>query len=1088
MSPHKKNPNQPSENTSVTLDARSLNDQRISSINTDSTQNIAINKTLDHEALTLSQSKPIVAWNLNQQSSLTQTLDHHPSSDQKPLSYGLKHGEYLGHFEVLRELGRGGMGTVYEAFNHTLNRRVALKVLHVKEQLTLESLKSEARSIAQLEHPNIVQVYHLGELEYQTEKALFIEMQLVAGRPLNQILEDDDLGVTQCLHLLNQLLKALQHAHDRGVIHRDIKPDNVIVTSEGIAKLVDFGISADLNQQSSHQGASRAGTPAFMSPEVWTEGGWSVQSDLYAFGVSAYWMLSKRFPYTFPQNQGWVGIMQTHLNDQIEPLENLIPLPKALSKLLMSCLDKSPDRRPPSARDVSDEIERHLDEMLTREHDLDLTIDQSKMLQVLLWVNRHKQSFFAVLMILVINFLSIHLELFRRLDDDALDLLQSRQPVNRPTPVGIIGLDEAVYIDRDRHMNRESLARMVKQLFRRGVKSIGIDLIQDEPSSKALRLRDHWWQQAAQDPRLVISMALIDSSEKIQRSQLHSTEVDLLTKHGIQLLFDQFSPDPQDLALTSAEILLAGEQGLNPTQGIDEYVPSRQNLEPYLDQSLKRTRNRYMRISEKEYLILPYPELLKATQALGHIHLTLEDDGVIRKAPLLMRYKDRVFPSLGLLLAMRTLGAGLQDLDYVNDRIILSPPGHEPIYIPVNDRAEMSIRVRGSMNDRHQPSLLAFTQAQENEQIKLKAQSYIVGPTASIAGDQGTISHWRNVPKSYAHVLVAENIINGDFMYPIRLRWLLSLTAIASLLAYLFTLRSKPEWGILTTFVSLAGISSLCLLVLFYYDHELPLITISSQVLLACLIAMTVKELRSRQAQKELTIRLGEALPPRVADAIIKGNDTPLRLVKPQRRLITLVCIELSPLDELGDQLSPKILSTLLNQLSEELQALSIEFGALMVPSHRSATHIVFLRSSAKHGSMDALRFVLKVKKCWTEMLWRWKQESAQVSLSIVVGQGRCTWGILGVTKRSELGVQGTFVNRLESLTTLAQEQILMTHDVVQELKPIQQNQKTIIKLKARKRQPQILLTLSPGPSLKVAQEEEEPLTCYYLTASHQES
>lgn len=1019
---------------------------------------------------------------------LDETMDHDTSLGVKRISYGLQRGARLEHFEILRELGRGGMGTVYEAFNHTLSRRVALKILHVKRGASLSSLKSEARSIAQLEHPNIVQVYHLGELKHDAERALYIEMQLVNGRPLSDLIEEERLGLPRAVNLLIQILKALQHAHERGVIHRDVKPDNVIVTPEGVVKLVDFGISAELNKRAGRARGARAGTPAYMSPEVWTEGDWSVRSDLYAFGVSAYLILSGQLPYSFPAHSSWESVMETHLRGELKPLELTPPLPKALHALLITCLDKRPSRRPRSAQELIDELERHQDELNSVTSERGQADRPSMVSSVLWWWHKQRQLIMTLLILSLVNVVSVQQGLFKGLDDDALDVLQSLQPAPERLPVGLVALDEAAYMNEERHMNRSALATVLDTLLQAGATAIGVDLVQNRPSPEGLELRDEDWQEMSRDARVILSIAPSKVTSNVQRSALHSTEGALRARHAIQLIFDKRSPEPSALSLTEDEAQSAKAYRLTEAQARDEYVEEvNSSSERYLDLAFKRTRNRYQRLQSVPSLILPYPQLLESTNALGHINLEVDQDGVIRRVPLLVRYEDKVFPSLGLLLAMRMLNAGLQDLDYIADTVVLSPPGQAPIYIPVDETGAMNLRVRGGSNHRSHLPLLLITQAEEASQLSLNAEAYIVGATATIAGDWGAISHWHHVPLSLAHVLVAENIINRDFIYPLRLCWLLSVTLLVSLLAFLVTLRGRAEWRVIMTFTAMASVVSLCLLLLLSFNIDLPLVTIASQVLIACLFGMTLTELRSRDAQRALTARLDEALPPRVAQAIINGNDAPKRLVKPQRRLVTLVCVELAPFDQLADQLPPKALTALLDHLSEDLQQLALHHGGLTVPSHRGGTLVAFLRSSGKKGSADALRFAVDLRSRWREGLWRWRQEHKTPTLNLSIGQGRCAWGTLGVARRAELYVQGSFVERLESMAHLAQDQILMSQDVIKELSPDQQGQQTMIHLKGRASSPSLSLTLSPGPSLNRPLEgDEEPLTCYYLTASHQ--
>jgi len=1018
-------------------------------------------------------------------------LSQQSSLGLRALNFGLMGGERIGHFEVLRELGRGGMGTVYEAFNHTLKRRVALKLLHVKEGASLEALMREAQSIAQLEHPNIVQVYHLGELSYDQERALYIEMQLVQGRPLTALMAHDELSQAQRFNLLLQVLEGLKHAHERGVIHRDIKPDNILVTHGGEVKLVDFGISS-IRSQGDERGrdASRAGTPAYMAPEVWERGEWSVESDLYALGVSAYSLLCGALPFCFPLEGGWQGFMDTHLSEEPAPYPAELKLPKGLAQLLSASLSKKPEERPSSAQVLIDEIERHLEDLDPRALSHDESAPKSPLHALQRWLSQRRD---LVISLTALGSLAMIFSLskpLQRLDNDALDLLQTVQPLPKQQPLGLIELDELTYLDREQHLNREALTQRVETLFKLGAQSVGVDLIQDDPSPSQLALRDLYWQELAKDNhRLTIAVASLDSEINQHRSPLQSDESSLKPQHAIQLRFDYLSAHPEELSLQGGRERYEMKEGFNAAQARDFYYELTEPddpHEPFNDSSEKRVRARYERLRSASSLLLPYPGLLESTSALGHINLSVDEDGVVRKVPLLMRYQDRVFPSLGLLVAMRSLRAGLKDLNYLRQTIIITPPDHEPIYIPVDEEGAMTLRVRGNPSQRERHSLLSLVEGTAQAD-QYRAQAYIIGATAATAGDKGRIAQWRHVPMSYAHLLVAENILNQDFIYPIRTRDLFILSALLSLMTFLITLWSKEGWGLLSVALSSALTLGCGVVALSMLDRELPLVSLLSLVLISGFAAMSINGLRARRAQRSLTERLDEALPPRVAQALISGRAPPSRLIKPQRRVITLVCVRLSPLDELSDELPPKALSELLVAFSDILRATALERGAIVIPSQRSSAHVAFLRSAPRDGALEALRFASQLRSRWQSELWRWRRLEVTPSLSLSIGQGRCAWGPLGLNSGSELCAQGSFVDRVERAASLSEGQSLVMSEVLAELSPDGQGSTLSLNLAGAGYGENSGLVLSPGPALSLSESEaDEPLTCYFVTATHQ--
>jgi serine/threonine protein kinase len=152
-------------------------------------------------------------------------------------------GSRFGRFTIERELGLGGMGRVYRAYDHTLNRAVALKVLRDVDAAAADRLLAEARSASALNHSNICTVYEIGEVD----GVPFIAMELVTGEPLSSLIAAGTLSTNLVTRIALQVAAALAHAHDRGIVHGDLKPQNVIVTADGSVKLVDFGLARTLD-------------------------------------------------------------------------------------------------------------------------------------------------------------------------------------------------------------------------------------------------------------------------------------------------------------------------------------------------------------------------------------------------------------------------------------------------------------------------------------------------------------------------------------------------------------------------------------------------------------------------------------------------------------------------------------------------------------------------------------------------------------------------------------------------------------------------------------------------------------------------
>jgi len=274
----------------------------------------------------------------------------------KPLPPDLS-GQQLDDFRLVQRLGVGGMGEVYVADQLSLKRRVAVKLLRTDlavDETYVKRLKSEALSAAQLSHPNIVQIFAVGRADGHD----YIAMELVEGPTLKEVMHrKGPLEVSVVLNILRQMAMALSEAGDQGIVHRDIKPENVLLTSKGLVKVADFGLSRQLDEDdTSHitQTGIVVGTPHYMSPEQIQDEELDPRSDIYALGVMAYHMLSGQTPF---QGSSAVAIAMQHVQGKAEPLDKLRPdLPRSLCRLVMKMMSRDREKRHPSAHDVLDAV------------------------------------------------------------------------------------------------------------------------------------------------------------------------------------------------------------------------------------------------------------------------------------------------------------------------------------------------------------------------------------------------------------------------------------------------------------------------------------------------------------------------------------------------------------------------------------------------------------------------------------------------------------------------------------------------------------------------------------------------------------
>ena len=248
-----------------------------------------------------------------------------------------------GEYDIDREVGRGAMAVVYRATEAGLGRRVALKVLPpemtLNSELT-ERFKREARLAASLDHPNIIPVYREG----QAGRFLFMTMKFIEGRALEDIIESQGpLPVAVVLHVLRAATSALAYAHERGIVHRDVKSANILVDRDGRVVVTDFGIARATEDGSLTSTGTMVGTPYFMSPEQCAARRIGPQSDQYSLGVVAFQMLTGSVPF---QAETLPGIMHHHFYTQVPDVANArLDIPASLREVIDRALAKKPEQR-----------------------------------------------------------------------------------------------------------------------------------------------------------------------------------------------------------------------------------------------------------------------------------------------------------------------------------------------------------------------------------------------------------------------------------------------------------------------------------------------------------------------------------------------------------------------------------------------------------------------------------------------------------------------------------------------------------------------------------------------------------------------
>ena len=256
-----------------------------------------------------------------------------------------------GRYELIEKIGEGGMAVVYKAKDRLLNRYVAIKILRpefTQDEQFLESFKRESQAAAGLQHPNIVSIYDVG----RTGNINFIVMELVDGRPLSDLIKEKGrLDYKTTIDIAKQMASALSIAHKHQIIHRDVKPHNIMITSDGVAKLTDFGIARAVSNATMVADTSKIiGSVHYFSPEQARGAYVDERSDIYSLGIVMFEMLTGRVPF---DGETPVEVALKHINEDVPSPAKLVPgIPPALDKVVLKATDKYQTERYKSADEM----------------------------------------------------------------------------------------------------------------------------------------------------------------------------------------------------------------------------------------------------------------------------------------------------------------------------------------------------------------------------------------------------------------------------------------------------------------------------------------------------------------------------------------------------------------------------------------------------------------------------------------------------------------------------------------------------------------------------------------------------------------
>ena len=302
-------------------------------------------------------------------------------------------------YQIIKTLGEGGMANVYLAHDNILDRNVAVKVLRgdlANDEKFVRRFQREALSASSLSHPNIVEMYDVGEDDGQ----YYIVMEYVDGKTLKQVLKQrGHLSITEVVDIMLQLTDGLAHAHDAYIIHRDIKPQNIMILSNGMIKITDFGVATALNSTQLTQTNSVMGTVHYLPPEQANGKGSTVRSDIYSMGIMMYELLTGLVPY---KGESAVEIALKHLREPLPSVRKVDPtIPQSIENVIIRATAKNPKNRYIDAREMHEDIKTALD---------DSRKDEKR------WVYKYPEN---------------DLEETKKLDDDLKDLEKQEQIIKK---------------------------------------------------------------------------------------------------------------------------------------------------------------------------------------------------------------------------------------------------------------------------------------------------------------------------------------------------------------------------------------------------------------------------------------------------------------------------------------------------------------------------------------------------------------------------------------------------------------------------------------------------------------------------------
>lgn len=650
-------------------------------------------------------------------------------------------------FEILDRLGEGGMGLVYEALDHELDQTIAIKVLSGRTDV--DQLKDELRIARTVSHKNVVRIHDFGV----DGDDVFISMELLEGGTLEQRLQPSGMPWEEGLIIAKQIAAGLAAAHETGVVHRDLKPQNVLFTKDGVPKLADFGIA--LSQHSDDE-TGLVGTPHFMSPEQIRSEPLTAASDVYAFGVLMYQMFTGTLPF---QHSKLPELLKAHLNEVPPPPDALRrDLPGPINDVIVKCLQKQPDARFASAEELHEALQ-HIIEVSLRDA-VDRLRPKSALARVARALALRVSRPVATRWLMVLAFLL-------------------------GTTTALLGLGDGFSM---------SLYDQVIRLMQPTVHQDVVPVVIDDNAVDVLG-RPPWIRTQYGE---IFNQLSDDGADVIADLMFRGTT----PEDGAFL--EQLKGRNYTMEFAYRPVSGSTSKG---NEALQAFAKHEQKLPPASHMG---------GVPVAHELILPKAEFVEAAGHMGIVNAERDRDGVLRRIPMVVRYRSRYLLSLPLVAAANRLDVPTQAIRVEPSEIVLPNTSlGRDVRIPIDERGHLWVPFADPRWVSRSTSVL---------EVEGKAQDKIAIVLAFYSGS----TDFYTTPRSRAYAggfILCEAlsaILSESAIRPIRF-WAI-LAGVAALLVAMLLIAPRPEAALTALFGAALAVtvSGALLTRLVWIDPQLP--------------------------------------------------------------------------------------------------------------------------------------------------------------------------------------------------------------------------------------------------------------------------